>query len=39
VKEIEAGFQRAFSLRVPVAAAAPGSLPRAETKSRRWLKE
>jgi len=38
-KEIEAGFQRAFSLRVPVAAAAAGSLPRAETKSRRWLKE
>ena len=35
---LEAAFQRVFSMRVPVLAAAPGSLPRAEAKSKRWNK-
>ncbi len=30
---------KAFSLRIPVRAAAPGSLPRFEFKSQRWVKE
>jgi phenylacetate-CoA ligase len=37
VKGLEAAFQRAFSLRVPVAVAACGTLPRGEVKSKRWF--
>jgi phenylacetate-CoA ligase len=36
MRELEESFQRAFAMRVPVRAAAPGSLPRAEAKSQRW---
>ena len=35
-QRMEAAFERAFSLRVPVMVAEPGSLPRTETKANRW---
>lgn len=38
VRRIDAGFREAFSLRVPVVAVAPGSLPRFELKARRWVR-
>lgn len=34
---LERAFREAWSLRVPVAAAAPGELPRFELKARRWV--
>ena len=38
VDKLEKDFQSAFSLRVPVTAAAPGTLPRFEMKAKRWVK-
>jgi len=35
-RRMEAAFEQAFSLRVPVLVAEPGSLPRAEAKTKRW---
>lgn len=35
--ELEGALQTAFNLRIPVRAVAPGSLPRFEMKSKRWL--
>jgi phenylacetate-CoA ligase len=35
--ELEAQLASAFSLRIPVRRAEPGSLPRAEMKARRWV--
>jgi phenylacetate-CoA ligase len=37
-RKIEAALRDAFHLRVPVALAAPGSLPRFELKARRWVR-
>jgi phenylacetate-CoA ligase len=37
-KRLEHTFQDAFSLRVPVTAVAPGTLPRFEMKAKRWIK-
>jgi len=39
VAKIQAAMETALSLRVPVALAEPGSLPRFEMKARRWLRE
>lgn len=36
---LAADFQAALALRVPVAAAPPGALPRFEHKARRWVRE
>jgi len=38
-EHLEAAFERAFSLRIPVHKIAPGTLPRFELKSRRWVKK
>ncbi|HMJ91758.1 MAG TPA: AMP-binding protein [Candidatus Acidoferrum sp.] len=38
VRRLETAFERAFSLRVPVIVAEPGSLPRAEAKAKRWIR-
>jgi len=38
VAKLERAFDSAFSLRLPVALAAPGSLPRFEMKARRWMR-
>jgi phenylacetate-CoA ligase len=38
VERLEQALQMAFSLRVPVILAEPGSLPRFEMKSRRWIR-
>ena len=38
VRRLQQAFQVAFSLRVPVVAVPPGTLPRFELKARRWLK-
>ncbi len=38
VQRLEEDFDRAFRLRVPVKAMAPGTLPRAETKTKRFVK-
>jgi phenylacetate-CoA ligase len=35
---LEAAFERAFSLRIPVREVTAGSLPKFEMKSRRWLR-
>ena len=35
--ELERALQTAFNLRIPVAAVAPGSLPRFEMKAKRWV--
>jgi phenylacetate-CoA ligase len=35
---LEAAFERAFSLRIPVYEVAPGTLPRFELKARRWVR-
>ena len=37
-QRLQQAFQVAFSLRVPVVAVPPGTLPRFELKARRWLK-
>jgi phenylacetate-CoA ligase len=34
---LEAAFETAFNLRVPVGVVAPGTLPRFEMKAKRWL--
>jgi phenylacetate-CoA ligase len=39
VPRLAEAFESAFSLRVPIHLAAPGSLPRFEMKARRWLRE
>ena len=36
-EELERALQTAFNLRIPVAAVAPGSLPRFEMKAKRWV--
>ncbi len=36
-QRLEAALTNAFSLRIPVSLAAPGSLPRFEMKARRWV--
>jgi phenylacetate-CoA ligase len=38
-QEIEAAMRTAFNLRVPVAIAPPGSLPRFELKAKRWVRQ
>jgi len=38
VQQVQAALESAFSLRVPVEAVAPGSLPRFEMKARRWVR-
>jgi phenylacetate-CoA ligase len=38
-KKLEAAFQAAFSLRVPVHVAVPGKLPRFELKAKRWVRD
>jgi phenylacetate-CoA ligase len=38
VMQVQKALETAFSLRVPVVAVAPGSLPRLEMKARRWVK-
>jgi phenylacetate-CoA ligase len=38
VDKLEQAFQSAFSLRVPVRAMAPGTLPRSEMKAKRWIR-
>jgi phenylacetate-CoA ligase len=35
---LEAAFERAFSLRIPVREVGPGTLPRFELKARRWVR-
>jgi phenylacetate-CoA ligase len=37
VKRVQAGLHTAFNLRVPILLAPPGTLPRFEMKSKRWL--
>ena len=37
-REVESALQTAFNLRIPVAVAPPGSLPRFEMKAQRWVK-
>lgn len=39
VSRLAAAFESSLALRVPVALAAPGSLPRFESKAKRWLRE
>jgi len=39
VAKLERAFDAAFSLRLPVTIAAPGSLPRFEMKAKRWVRE
>jgi phenylacetate-CoA ligase len=39
VDALEKALQTAFNLRLPVTAAPPGSLPRAELKARRWIRD
>lgn len=38
VAKLERAFDSAFSLRLPVTLAAPGSLPRFEMKAKRWVR-
>ena len=38
VAQVQRALETAFNLRVPVAAVAPGALPRFEMKARRWVK-
>jgi phenylacetate-CoA ligase len=35
--ELEKAFEKAFSLRIPVAEVPAGTLPRFELKARRWV--
>jgi phenylacetate-CoA ligase len=37
-RSLEAAFERAFSLRIPVVEVAAGTLPRFELKARRWIR-
>ncbi|MBI3878286.1 MAG: AMP-binding protein [Verrucomicrobia bacterium] len=37
-RRLEKAFESALALRVPVAAVAPGTLPRFEMKARRWIR-
>jgi phenylacetate-CoA ligase len=37
-REVETALRAAWNLRIPVSLAAPGSLPRFEMKSRRWIR-
>ena len=37
--QLAAAFESSLALRVPVVLAAPGSLPRFESKARRWIRE
>ncbi|MBI3849815.1 MAG: AMP-binding protein [Verrucomicrobia bacterium] len=37
-RKLEKGFDKAFALRVPVTAVSPGTLPRFEMKSKRWVR-
>jgi phenylacetate-CoA ligase len=37
--QLERAFESSLTLRVPVTLAAPGSLPRFESKARRWVRE
>lgn len=39
VRRMDAAFRTDFSLRIPILAVPPGSLPRYELKARRWLRE
>jgi phenylacetate-CoA ligase len=39
LRRLEAALTAAFSLRIPVAPAEPGSLPRFEMKARRWVRQ
>jgi phenylacetate-CoA ligase len=39
VAAIEKALETAFVLRIPVTASPPNSLPRAELKSKRWLRD
>ena len=39
VSNVEKALETAFSLRIAVTAAVPNSLPRAELKSKRWVRE
>jgi hypothetical protein len=36
---LEKRFQASFSLRVPVTAVPPGTLPRFEMKAKRWIRQ
>jgi hypothetical protein len=38
VADLEAAFEKAFSLRIPVKAVPLRSLPRFELKARRWVR-
>lgn len=38
-RKVEKALQDAFTLRIPVSCCTPGSLPRFEFKSKRWIKE
>ena len=38
-KTVETRLRDTFSLRIPVRAAKPGSLPRHEFKAKRWIRE
>lgn len=38
-RKVEKALQDAFTLRIPVSCCSPGSLPRFEFKSKRWIKE
>jgi len=38
-RQLEVAFESAMNLRVPVAAVAPGTLPRFEMKAQRWIRE
>ena len=37
-QRLERAFETSLSLRVPVTLATPGSLPRFESKARRWVR-
>ena len=37
-RRLERAFEASLALRVPVTLAAPGSLPRFESKARRWVR-
>jgi phenylacetate-coenzyme A ligase PaaK-like adenylate-forming protein len=38
-QRIQAELQTVFSLRIPVEAGVPGTLPRFEMKAKRWIRE
>ena len=38
-RQLEQAFETSLALRVPVTVAPAGSLPRFESKARRWLRE